>query len=559
LTVSVREFLLPDPGEGLTEAEIVTWRVAVGDQVKVNDIVVEIETAKSLVELPIPWAGTVAALLAPEGATVEVGSPIIAIDDPTYAGGAPAAAGPAMSSASSSLAAMAANPVGGAHISTPSTSLSAMAAKLGGAGAGAAAAAGTGAGAATAAGAAGQASGGSDETVAEGLIGGTTSTGRTAVLVGYGIKQTEAVRRPRRKDELARTVAAPPEREGAHIEQPPSAHMGGLVAAHAPAVRRDTRMLTELAPVQTPSAPSPSAPVLAKPPVRKYAKDLGVDLAQVPTPTGIVTRADIDAYIHGGAPHETVTAAAYASGMPSHGQARGETRVPIKGVRKMTAAAMVGSAFTAPHVTEWITVDVTRTMELVDRLKADKEFKDVKVTPLLVLAKAMCLAVRRHPEINAAWDEAAQEIVVKHYVNLGIAAATPRGLIVPNIKDADLMTMHELAQALGELTATAREGRTQPAQMAGGTITITNVGVFGVDTGTPIINPGESAIMAFGVIRKQPWVITNAAGEDEIAIRHVTNLALSFDHRLVDGELGSRYLATVAAILEDPARGLVWG
>jgi pyruvate dehydrogenase E2 component (dihydrolipoamide acetyltransferase) len=519
----VREFLLPDPGEGLTEAEIVTWRVAVGDQVKVNDIVVEIETAKSLVELPIPWAGTVAALHAPEGATVEVGSPIIAIDDPTYAGGAPAGAGPAISSASS-----------------------------GGVGAGA----GTGAGAGPAA---GPAAASSDETVAEGLIGGTTSTGRTAVLVGYGIKQTEAVRRPRRKDELARTVAAPPEREGAHIEQPPSAHMGGLVAAHAPAVRRDTRMLTELAPVHAPSAPSPSAPVLAKPPVRKYAKDLGVDLAQVPTPTGIVTRADIDAYIHGGAPHETVTAAAYASGMPSRTQVRGETRVPIKGVRKMTAAAMVGSAFTAPHVTEWITVDVTRTMELVDRLKADKEFKDVKVTPLLVLAKAMCLAVRRHPEINATWDEAAQEIVVKHYVNLGIAAATPRGLIVPNIKDADLMTMHELAQALGELTATAREGRTQPAQMAGGTITITNVGVFGVDTGTPIINPGESAIMAFGVIRKQPWVVTNAAGEDEIAIRHVTNLALSFDHRLVDGELGSRYLATVAAILEDPARGLVWG
>ena len=550
--MSVREFLLPDPGEGLTEAEIVTWRVAVGDVVKVNDIVVEIETAKSLVELPIPWAGTVAALLAPEGATVEVGSAIIAIDDPLYAGPPPSAAGP--SAASSSLTAMAGNLVGGADSSTPSTSLGAMAAKLDGGGAGAGPATGG-----TSGGTTGGTSGGADEAVAEGLIGGTTSTGRTAVLVGYGIKQTEAVRRPRRKDELARTVARPPDKEGGHIEQPPSAHMGGLVAAHAPEVRRDTRMLTELAPVVAPLAPAPGAPVLAKPPVRKYAKDLGVDLAQVPTPTGIVTRADIDAYIHGGAPDETVTAAAYASGMPSRADARGETRVPIKGVRKMTAQAMVGSAFTAPHVTEWIMVDVTRTMELVDRLKADKEFKDVKVTPLLVLAKAMCLAVRRHPEINAAWDDAAQEIVVKHYVNLGIAAATPRGLIVPNIKDADLMTMHELAQALGELTATAREGRTQPAQMSGGTITITNVGVFGVDSGTPIINPGESAIMAFGAIRKQPWVITNAAGEDEIAVRQVTNLALSFDHRLVDGELGSRYLATVAAILEDPARGLVWG
>ncbi len=519
--MGIREFLLPDPGEGLTEAEIVTWRVAVGDQVKVNDIVVEIETAKSLVELPIPWAGTVAALLAPEGATVEVGSPIIAIDDPTYAG-------------SSLAAAPAANAELPADPGSPEESLPA---------ASAAAAAG----------------GGSDEPVAEGLIGGTTSTGRTAVLVGYGIKQTEAVRRPRRKDELVRTVAAPPDKQGAHIEQPPSASVGGLVAAHAPEVRRDTRMFSELAPGAGTGGAGASARPLAKPPVRKYAKDLGVDLAHVPAPSGVVTRADIDAFIHGGAPEETVTAAAYASGMPPRGEARGETRVPIKGVRKMTAQAMVGSAFTAPHVTEWITVDVTRTMELVDRLKADKEFKDVKVTPLLVLAKAMCLAVRRLPDINAVWDEAAQEIVVKHYVNLGIAAATPRGLIVPNIKDADLMTMHELAAAIGQLTATAREGRTQPAQMAGGTITITNVGTFGVDTGTPIINPGESAIMAFGVIRKQPWVVTNAAGQDEIAIRHVTQLALSFDHRLVDGELGSRYLATVAAILEDPARGLVWG
>jgi len=533
--MGIREFLLPDPGEGLTEAEIVTWRVAVGDQVKVNDIVVEIETAKSLVELPIPWAGTVAALLAPEGATVEVGSPIIAIDDPTYAGGSPAAA-PAASAATSVASSVATSADLPADPGSPEESLPAASAA---------------------------AAGGSDEPVAEGLIGGTTSTGRTAVLVGYGIKQTEAVRRPRRKDELVRTVAAPPDKQGAHIEQPPSATVGGLVAAHAPEVRRDTRMLTELArsagAAPAESAAAPTLRPLAKPPVRKYAKDLGVDLAQVPTATGVVTRADIDAYIHGGAPEETVTAAAYASGMPPRGEARGETRVPIKGVRKMTALAMVGSAFTAPHVTEWITVDVTRTVELVERLKADKEFKDVKVTPLLVLAKAMCLAVRRHPDINAVWDEAAAEIVVKHYVNLGIAAATPRGLIVPNVKDADLMTMHELAAAIGELTVTAREGRTQPAQMAGGTITITNVGTFGVDTGTPIINPGESAIMAFGVIRKQPWVVTNAAGEDEIAIRHVTQLALSFDHRLVDGELGSRYLATVAAILEDPARGLVWG
>jgi pyruvate dehydrogenase E2 component (dihydrolipoamide acetyltransferase) len=220
---------------------------------------------------------------------------------------------------------------------------------------------------------------------------------------------------------------------------------------------------------------------------------------------------------------------------------------------------MVQSAFTAPHVTEWITVDVTKTMELVENLKRDKEFREVKVTPLLVLAKALCLAIARNPGMNAVWDEGSQEIVVKRYVNLGIAAATPRGLLVPNIKDAHTMTMRQLAEAIGELTGTAREGRTQPAEMTGGTITITNVGVFGVDSGTPIINPGESAIVCFGAIRKQPWVVTSAAGEDELAIRHVTQLAVSFDHRLIDGELGSRFLADLAAILEDPARALVWG
>jgi pyruvate dehydrogenase E2 component (dihydrolipoamide acetyltransferase) len=225
----------------------------------------------------------------------------------------------------------------------------------------------------------------------------------------------------------------------------------------------------------------------------------------------------------------------------------------------MTAQAMVGSAFTAPHVTEWVTVDVTATMELVDRLKKDREFKDVKVTPLLVLAKAMVLAARRNPGINASWDEQAQEIVLKSYVNLGIAAATPRGLVVPNIKDADRLSMRELAEAIGELTATARAGRTQPADMSGGTVTITNIGVFGIDAGTPILNPGEAAILAFGTITRRPWVVTDESGAESIVPRSVTTLALSFDHRLVDGELGSRYLADVAAILADPSRGLVWG
>ena len=474
--MTLREFKLPDPGEGLTEAELVTWHVAVGDTVKVNDIVVEVETAKSLVELPVPFAGTVASLHAAEGDTVEVGSTIIVIDDGV--GGSADAVAPAPAAAATPPPAPAEAPA------EPS---------------------------------------GTEEAIGEGLIGGTTSTGRTAVLVGYGVKQTEAKRRPRAG---ARAVAA---------------------ATAAPSVRQPETH-------HEPASPE-RARALAKPPVRKLAKDLGVDLGSV-TPSGdggIVTRADVEAAAAGGTPTGV-------PGTPSSGSSgERETRVPIKGVRKMTAQAMVASAFTAPHVTEWVTVDVSATMDLVERLKKDKEFRDVKVTPLLVLARAMCLAVRRNPGINASWDESAQEIVLKHYVNLGIAAATPRGLVVPNVKDAHAMSMRELAEAIGALTATAREGRTQPADMAGGTLTITNVGVFGVDAGTPILNPGEAAILAFGTVARRPWVVTAADGTERIEPRWVTTLALSFDHRLVDGELGSRYLADVAAILADPSRALVWG
>ena len=232
-----------------------------------------------------------------------------------------------------------------------------------------------------------------------------------------------------------------------------------------------------------------------------------------------------------------------------------ETREPIKGGRKMMATAMSQSAFTSPHVTEWITVDVTAAMQLVARLKKRPEFKDARVSPLLVLARAVILAMKRTPEINTFWDEAAQEVVYKHYVNLGIAAATPRGLVVPNVKDADSLSMTELAAALGELTATARDGRTQPAEMAGGSFTITNVGVFGVDAGTPIINPGESAILCFGAINKRPWVDEETG---EIVVRDVTTLALSFDHRHIDGEKGSRFLADVAGMLSDPGTALLF-
>ncbi len=303
---------------------------------------------------------------------------------------------------------------------------------------------------------------------------------------------------------------------------------------------------------QAPASREPAeVRVLAKPPVRKLAKELGVDLATLEAsgPNGSISREDVERAAGAPEPAGRGGRATTVSRPPGER----ETREPIKGVRKMMAGAMAQSAFTAPHVTEWITVDATRTVEFVERLKGHREFRDVKVSPLLVLARAAMLAMRRNPLLNSFWDEAAQEVVVKHYVNLGIAAATPRGLVVPNIKDAQELSLHGLATALGELTGVAREGKTQPADMAGGTFTITNVGVFGVDAGTPIINPGESAILCFGAIRKQPWVV-----DDEIVVRHVTTLALSFDHRHIDGEAGSRFLADVAGVLEDPASALLF-
>lgn len=494
---SYQQFRLPDAGEGLTEAEIAAWHVAVGDAVAINQTIVEIETAKSLVDLPSPFAGVVTRLLVAEGETVEVGTPIIEIDtDPT--GEHPD--GPGATGVGPEV------PVHG-----PTSDADPVAA----------------APAAPAAPA---------EEAEE--AGG-------AVLVGYG------------------TAAAPTRRRArfTSAEGDPEAGAPTAADAGAPAVRPTTA-----GPGASRTAVEPGEPAaasgrraLAKPPVRKLARDLGVDLdsVQATGPGGIVTREDVLA-------HQAAAEARQLATYPGDDQpwlASGtvspdgrQTRVPVKSVRKRTAEAMVTSAFTAPHVTVFHTVDVTRTMKLVARLREDREFRDVRVTPLLIAAKALLLAVRRHPDVNASWDEAAQEIVYKHYVNLGIAAATPRGLVVPNIKDAHRLGLHDLALGLADLTATARAGKTTPRDMSDGTITITNVGVFGIDTGTPILNPGEAAILAFGAIREQPWV-----HKGKIKVRHVTQLALSVDHRLVDGELGSRVLADVAAVLADPAQALVWG
>ncbi|MFI8824301.1 dihydrolipoamide acetyltransferase family protein [Streptomyces sp. NPDC053431] len=360
--------------------------------------------------------------------------------------------------------------------------------------------------------------------------------GRQPVLVGYGVSASSTKRRARKA-----TAAAPAEAAAPAAPAPVTPVVPEQLNGHGPVTGRP----------------------LAKPPVRKLAKDLGVDLATVtPTgPDGIITREDVHRAAAPAPVVETApvteapapVAAAVPAPAPAVSSDARETRIPIKGVRKATAAAMVGSAFTAPHVTEFITFDITRTMKLVEELKSDKDMAGLRVNPLLLIAKAVLVAVKRNPDINAAWDEAAQEIVLKHYVNLGIAAATPRGLIVPNIKDAHAQTLPELSRSLSELVATAREGKTTPAAMQGGTFTITNVGVFGVDTGTPILNPGESAILAVGAIKLQPWV-----HKGKVKPRQVTTLALSFDHRLVDGELGSKFLADVAAILEQPKRLITW-
>ncbi|MET0966083.1 MAG: dihydrolipoamide acetyltransferase family protein [Nakamurella sp.] len=441
---------MPDVGEGLTEAEILGWQVEVGDLLTVNQVMVEIETAKAAVELPSPFAGRVHQLLVQPGVTVQVGTPIITIDtDP-------------------SGEAIDAEPLATPPAPTPAD----------------------------------------ESPIVGSKIGEATADGRIATLVGY-------------------------------------------VSATGSTVRRARRATTEPAPEHAGNHQAP----LATPPVRKLAKDLGVDLSQIRAgdADGVISRHDVE--IAAGA---IVSAGAQASPTSRPDPGRRERRIPVKGIRKATAAAMVASAFSAPHVTEFLTVDVTPMMELRARLRRRPEFTDVKLTPLTFAARAVCLAVRRTPELNAVYEQAAtqsgvDEIVVKEYVNLGIAAATPRGLIVPVITAADALDLAGLATAIETLTATARAGHTPPAEMTGGTFTITNVGVFGIDTGTPIINPGEAAILALGSIKDAPWVV-----DGQLAVRKVCQLAVSFDHRVVDGQLGSQFLADVGALLADPAMAMAF-
>jgi len=469
----LKEFRLPDVGEGLTEADIIRWHVKPGDTVTVNQIIVEIETAKAVVELPSPYAGTVAGLLVPEGATADVGTPIISVD----VGGGAQHGGSVQPADDLVPALPEPEPAEAAEPPEP---------------------------------------------------------GAQSVLVGYGVKLGRTTRRTRR-------TAPAPSANGEQGHAPAQAP----VSAPVPAATTPERGTTD--------APERGS-VLAKPPVRKMARDLGVDLSALSGtgPNGSITRDDVQ---QAAAVVTTEPGPARPAGsalIPSPGGAR-EERIPVRGVRKATAAAMTASAFSAPHVTEFLQIDITETMAATTRLRALPEFEGVRVSPLLLVARALVVAAGRHPMINASWDDAAQEIVIRHYVNLGIAVATERGLIVPNVKDAQALSLPALAQALNQLTATTRAGKATPADLSGGTITITNVGVFGVDSGTPILTPGEAANLAFGQVRQAPWVV-----DGQLAVRDVCTLALSFDHRIVDGELGSAVLRDVGAMLTDPLRMLAW-
>lgn len=449
-------FNLPDVGEGLTEAEIVSWKVKLGDTVAINDIIVEIETAKSIVELPSPYAGMVAQLMVAEGDTVDVGTPIIAI---------------------------------GSELAAPETTPAPVAPEAPAA----------------------------------------PEADVMKPLVGSGPKADAVKRRPR----VAATSAA----------LAPAPTVAAVAAPQAPAQVPASNL-----PTQAQAAPKPSR-VLAKPPVRKAAKDLGIDLNEV-SATGLrgeVTKKDLLSYQDQRTAEQDGAGSFWA---PATGSGLADDprieRIKVKGVRKATAKAMVESAFSAPHVSIFVDVDASRTMEFVKRLKASRDFEGIKVSPLLILAKAVIWAAARNPSVNATWT--GDEIIIKHFMNLGIAAATPRGLMVPNIKDAQNLSLKELAIALNSLATTARAGKTQPADMQGGSLTVTNIGALGIDTGTPIINPGEVAIVAFGTIKQKPWVL-----DGEVIPRWITTLGGSFDHRVVDGDLSARFMADVAAILEEPA------
>ncbi|WP_280444076.1 dihydrolipoamide acetyltransferase family protein [Nocardia brasiliensis] len=451
---NVLEFRLPDLGEGLADAELVSWSVGVGDDVALNQTIAEVETAKAVVALPSPFAGRVVELLAEPGETVLVGAPLIRIQ--------------------------------------------------------------------------------SDQQPAQDSAAGETNNGRTAVLVGYG-PEGETVSRRRRPAAAANPT---PPQGGDTPDSIPEQPAAQLVSSSDTDQSGGSRSAGRAA---------------ATPAARRLAREIGIDLWFVAGsgPGGAVTVDDVRGAVPVSQPRPVAPRPEPAAVTDPHAEVSRppgrEERVPITGVRKRTAAAMLASARTIPQASTFVTLDCTASVELLDHLRSTKPFAGLTLTPLALVAKSALAALTEFPGINTCWDEANQEIVTKHYVNLGIAVATDRGLLVPNIKEAQSLSLRDLTREIGWLAETARSGGASPTDLRGGTFTITNVGVFGVDTGVPLVNPGEAAILCLGSIRKRPWVF-----RDELAVRWVTTLGISFDHRMIDGELASRFLSTTAALLEDP-------
>ncbi|SCF16139.1 pyruvate dehydrogenase E2 component (dihydrolipoamide acetyltransferase) [Micromonospora purpureochromogenes] len=446
-------FLLPDLGEGLSEAEIVEWRVAVGDVVTVDQSVVEVETAKAVVDVPCPYAGRVVALHGAAGEVRPVGQPLITIAPLDGDGG---------------------EPVGHATYREEERA------------------------------------------------------GSGNVLIGYGTGHAGAGRRRRRP----RLALAP---------EPTAPSSGDPTAAR-------TDPPAHAAPAGPPADRAPTAALVISPIVRRLARERGVDLASVRgTGTGgVIRRADVEAAA--AAPATRLAAvpeqpAAHVGLAPADGQ---DVVIPLTGIRKVIADKLSRSRREIPEVTIWVDVDATGLLET--RAAINAATPDAPVSILALLARICLSGLRRFPQLNAHVDTEGQRIVQSAGVHLGIAAQTDRGLVVPVLRDAQRLTTRELAAALVETTAAARAGTLPPARLTGGTFTLNNYGVFGVDGSTPIINHPEAALLGVGRIVDKPWVV-----DGQLAVRKVTQLSLTFDHRVCDGGVAGGFLRHVADCVEQPA------
>jgi 2-oxoisovalerate dehydrogenase E2 component (dihydrolipoyl transacylase) len=495
----IKDFRLPDLGEGLEEGEIVEWHVEVGDVIELNQTVADVETAKAVVAVPSPFAGRVVERVGELGEALEVGTVFLRIDVDVE-GGAVAGGGGESDGDAEPSPAQSGFEAGAAEADEQAVEPSEDPGSVA-----------------------------DDRRPSTGL----DADEEPQPLVGYGQGKAGAGRRRRR---------------------------GGAGSTEGD------------------GQAEPAAKPLAKPPVRKLAKDLGVELAAIAPGSGaggVITRDDVHAAAAGRAepapaapaaaetgagPQPTLTAAgAGEKAVPGfRGRAPGEVE-PIRGIRKRIVEKMELSRREIPEATCSRTADLTELWELRRTLTAQavEDGFDVKITPFALVMRAAVLALRRFPTLNAAIDRDAGEIRLLEHINLGFAADTDRGLMVPNIKDAHTRSTLQLAIELAELARKARDGSVSPGDLTGGTFTVNNYGAFGNDDGDPIINHPEGAILGIGAIRKQPWVIEHPDGSDEIAVRRVATFTLAFDHRICDGGEAGRFVTYVADLCEQPSRILL--